>query len=688
MAYQIRFTDNINKSPLTVEDNNNNDSTSLSFPGRNVTGYGQAIGENFLHLLENFANTEPPDNPVEGQLWYDNTLGVNQLKIYDGTLWAAAGGLKKGSVEPLGTSSIAGDLWVNTDTQQLYLFTGSGWILVGPRFSSGARTGAEPEVIIDTLNQSQSVVSQYVAGERVAIISKTDFTPKTLISGFPTIKAGVNLNSSYNTYWGTAERARNLLVGTTVVPSSNFLRSDATSNTDYPINIRNSSGLSLGEDSQFNFSLDGNVGVITNRISGSSIDFRIDNNGSIRTMIRVDSSERVGIKNTNPQSELDVGGSIQASGAIRSTSATNSTSPTTGALIVTGGAGIGNDLYVGGDISVVGDLLSANDIKPNIDLGANLGSDTQRFNRVFASRFDGSFYGTVYGNLVGSASLSASKLASATTFRLEGDITSDNVEFDGQTGGSLKIFDTQLSETFIADKPEVSSIAENDEFVVSRGIEGLKKIKKTNLWTAISRTPIGSINAFAGSTSPTGWLLCDGSEVLISLYPELFDVIGYTYGISSSLLGVGTFKLPDLRGRFALGLDNMTSGITVPSKVNPAINISTGGGSANRVTDTTADNIGLSGGAESREIELENLPDHEHNMRGSTGNQYYAFRNISGTPPDINAVSGQGSTDANLGQYLPTSGGVLTDGALGQPIPIMNPYIALNYIIFTGRDVS
>ena len=85
MAYQVRFTDQTVNSPLQVEDNTINQSTSLDFPGRNLTGYGQTIAENFLHLLENFAAKNPPDNPVAGQLYYNTTLGG--LKLFTGVFW-------------------------------------------------------------------------------------------------------------------------------------------------------------------------------------------------------------------------------------------------------------------------------------------------------------------------------------------------------------------------------------------------------------------------------------------------------------------------------------------------------------------------------------------------------------------------------------------------------------------------
>ena len=46
-------------------------------------------------MLENFANNSTPSNPIEGQLWYDSTAGTDLLKVYDGTTWQEAGGIKR-----------------------------------------------------------------------------------------------------------------------------------------------------------------------------------------------------------------------------------------------------------------------------------------------------------------------------------------------------------------------------------------------------------------------------------------------------------------------------------------------------------------------------------------------------------------------------------------------------------------
>ena len=63
-------------------------------------------------------------------------------------------------------------------------------------------------------------------------------------------------------------------------------------------------------------------------------------------------------------------------------------------------------------------------------------------------------------------------------------------------------------------------------------------------------TPTGVVAPFAGSTEPTGWLLCQGQAVSRTTYAALFAVIGTTYGAGD---GSTTFNLPDLRSKFPVG---------------------------------------------------------------------------------------------------------------------------------------
>ena len=96
MAYTVDYSNNT-KTAITVNDGTIDTTTSLSLVGKNYYGYGEAIAENFLHLLENFASATPPfaagaTNGVEGQIWFDTTANDKELKYYDGTNWISAGG--------------------------------------------------------------------------------------------------------------------------------------------------------------------------------------------------------------------------------------------------------------------------------------------------------------------------------------------------------------------------------------------------------------------------------------------------------------------------------------------------------------------------------------------------------------------------------------------------------------------
>ena len=65
--------------------------------------------------------------------------------------------------------------------------------------------------------------------------------------------------------------------------------------------------------------------------------------------------------------------------------------------------------------------------------------------------------------------------------------------------------------------------------------------------------PVGSIQAYGGTSDPAGWLICDGREVSRQDYADLFAVIGTSFGAGD---GSTTFNIPDLRGQFLRGVDS------------------------------------------------------------------------------------------------------------------------------------
>ena len=673
MAYTISYTDAANKGTIVLEDNTLNTTTSLQIPGRNTTAYGSAIATNFLHLLENFAFNTAPSNGVEGQLWYDNTAGSESLKVYDGTNWVSAAGIKKAVSAPDVSASQLGDLWVDTDNQQLYLFSGSGWVLIGPEFSDGLSTGVSPASIIGTDNISYTVIQLDVLSKPAAIISTSAFTPKTAIEGFTTISPGVNLSSIDITgagnlkFIGTSEKAESLVVSGSPVAAANFLRADVISTTNYPINIQNNTEINYGLNAELNIGIEGSAGVIQHQIEGSNIDVRVKNNGILTTVLRVDSNLRVGINNTAPDEALDITGNLKASGTAAIDAVTQSETIGTGALVVKGGAGIAKNIHAGGTLNVAG-TSTLTDIMPLAHNTYNLGTDAIKWKNIHSVSFTGNLVGNVSGTVSGRAG-SADKLTSATTFQLAGDVTAPAFTFDGQSGGTTKTFNATISNTIIGGKSATVSSQADDEFLLNRvtGATGLAKITRANLFSSVATNPAGVMMAYGGNTAPQDWLMCDGSEYRISDYTLLFAAIGYNFGAEASVT-TGFFKVPDLRGRTTVGKDNM------------------GGTSANVITDESADIMGSQDGQENIDIQVTNLPDHKHDLRGDALTQFYAINDLAAPTTDTGAFRGDGPTATNGGQYLPNSGGIESDSAVGQPLNLMNPHLIINYIIYTGRS--
>jgi microcystin-dependent protein len=160
---------------------------------------------------------------------------------------------------------------------------------------------------------------------------------------------------------------------------------------------------------------------------------------------------------------------------------------------------------------------------------------------------------------------------------------------------------------------------------------------------------------FAGSSAPSGWLLCDGTGVSTTTYADLFAVIGYTYGGSGSL-----FALPDLRGRVPVGLDNM------------------GGTDALRLDVTNT--LGGSGGTQTHQLSTAEMPVHTHtqdshnhtqNSHNHTQDSHNHTQNShSHTAGSYNTTNGFGNAPVAAGgsyQAIIASGGPTSNiGVNGQ----------------------
>ena len=458
-----------------------------------------------------------------------------------------------------------------------------------------------------------------------------------------------------------------MVIGNSTVAAGNFLRADTTSITDFPIKIKTDDGVEVGSAGAFKIFVENQAGIIQLGTLDEEIDFRLNNQGSTTTVMRISSQGQVGINNTNPNATLDVTGTLNTSGKITANNTDDSTDISTGSLVVKGGLGIAKKLNVGSDAKVSGSI-TARALLPEASGIYNVGSASSLYDEVHANNFYGQFNGTVVADNIIGTSTEAERLSGQTTFSMTGDVTSPSFLFSGNEGP--RNFNTTITSTFIGGKTLTTTSQTTDELILNRtsGTTGVFKTTVGTIVNSIAKPPIGSILMYAGSSLPSDWLFCDGSLQNRATYQKLFQVIGTTYDAS---VGSSYFRLPDLRGRFPLGKDNMTS---------PSVGTSPG----NTIQGYSANVLGNEGGSETKTIQATNLPDHTHDLRDSVGNQYSAVTNVQnpGRPGDVTTSDGPDTNNPNGFELINNAGGV--DGITGQAMDVMNPFTVINFIIYTG----
>ena len=318
MAYTINLTNGTIFA--TIADGTINTSSSMILVGKNYAGYGEFLDENFIHLLENGANSIEPGAPLVGQLFYNTTLNTMQVFKGGSAGFKNLGGATAQAV-PGPTNNTIGDIWWDTTNQQLKVWNGTSFTLIGPASSAGQGTsGAIVATITDNVSVDHVVIKMFVNDVVVAVISKdATFTPQVALSGFGTIGPGMQMSSTVSNaiFRGTASNAT-LLDG---ISSTAFLRSDANDTTSGTLGILNDTGLTVGADQDAKISVTTATSAVNiqNQTQDANIAIQVNDGGSNTTALLVNgATAQVGVLGIT---NLNAGGvgNIGAAGAVFNT---------------------------------------------------------------------------------------------------------------------------------------------------------------------------------------------------------------------------------------------------------------------------------------------------------------------------------------------------------------------------------
>lgn len=324
MSYKLNQTDGTLLVDL-VDGSVDSTTTDITLVGRNYTGYGEAFNENFIKIIENFAATSAPTNPLRGQIWYDTSAG--RLKVWDGAQFRGTDTTTYAALKP---SMVAGDLWIDATNKQLYFSDGTAEFLAGPSYTrTQGKTEYDAITLVDIYGVDKIVGRWSVGNNTVALVSKEAFTPAVidvnaaLLPGFTTpyaIKQGVNISPTYTDfYWnGNATNADNLISGGVVYSAASFLQVSPSlpiatyQTTNQHLHVNNDRGFLVGDVSRFSIatdttSVDRDI-VLTALRDNANIDIQTSSSGAQSSSFKIETSnQHVGIFNSAPQAALHVG---------------------------------------------------------------------------------------------------------------------------------------------------------------------------------------------------------------------------------------------------------------------------------------------------------------------------------------------------------------------------------------------
>ena len=565
--YTLNFSDPSKTNTVIISGpTKNNYSTSLDLVGPGYVAYGEAIAQDFLKLLENFASPNPPLNPIEGQLWYDTSNpGRKILRVNNGAVtsarWPSANGIYQQANDPsieYSQNLIDGDIWVDTGNTQVKIRYGDSWTLVGPSVSSSdTKTGTETLDLESNTGQIHPVILNWVNGKVVEIIAYSTFTPRTVIDGFATLNPGINLTTRVPAkYNGLADRAKAL-----EVTSGVYVQASEVMKNVWPASQRQTLAGSLIVESALGLfirrpnqttkeikigtSTGTNVGLIEYGFATGSLKVGVTDN----SYIKFDGDKGTVAINTTPVANIAL--TVNGKGTFAENVTITATNTTTESLTLGGKIYVAGHARVNGNLNVYGlsEISTASTVTVGhvvpVNSTTSLGSAAKPFESVYVKNIGSS---TTYVRIFGSVT-TATQLESNRNFRVSGHSTSSAVAFNGTTNVTFTTTLTRSAITNPVGGTTSTTSATQTLMVLNTATNDseIQSISKSNFLADVYPGLI-STGMIIGYVSPgpyNDWIYCNGTETNAAIYSNLYAIIGDKYS-TGTVVTPGYFRVPNL----------------------------------------------------------------------------------------------------------------------------------------------
>jgi len=518
MAYTILRTDG---SLLTVISNGNVDtvSTSLSLPGAEYLGYGLALNENLVHLLENFASNTAPSvsQSQQGQLWFDKR--TQTLKVFSSNAaYVPVSGTTVSATAPVNNKT--GDFFYSTITAQLAVFDGSSFKTVGPGYTaqqgvSGAIPTTTGDAAIVGL-QHNFLTLQFGNVAYATVSGDAEFVPSPSVSGFPVIKPGLTFNAGIGDITITAN-----LVGSVIGNLLGSVRGDVVGNvTATTVTATNLIGnLTTTTVSATNLigTVTGNINSIRSSITNFSSANAVITGGRATNLIEV-AATTLTVTNFGTGNVRITGGYINNLANITADQSVFN-NVTTGMLVSTDFSS-SNVQVTGGSLTNLVNLQTQilqgdNFSSPNVQAtgGSLTGITNIDANQLLVTNFSSPNVQITSGNLLGITN--ANVAYGNVTF-----LTVANATINGGNIVNTPIYNAQITNSTLVN-PVATTQPANDRTTKLATTEFVHNV-----------VPTGAIIMWGGAVVaiPPGWQLCDGSNSTPDLRDRFIVGAGNSYG--------------------------------------------------------------------------------------------------------------------------------------------------------------